>query len=84
MFSFSEHEKMILKVLGRRKMSIQELSDCFYHSQEVELPERNYVAGVIRRINAKCEREKLPWTLLGKGAGRGGRKIWRGKRARRK
>lgn len=79
---FSEHENMILKILGRRKMSIQEISDSFYHSREVPLASRNYVALVIRRIEAKCEKDKLSWTIRGKGIGRGGKTVWRGKRVR--
>lgn len=79
---FSEHERLVLKILGRRKLTIQELADTFYHSQEAELVSRNYVAGIIRRIEAKCEKEQLKWTILGKGSGRGGRTVWRGKRGR--
>lgn len=82
MFSFSEHEKLVLTIIGRRKMTVQEISDTFYHSREVPLAERNYVANIIRRIAAKCEKQKLEWTLLGKGGGRGGRTVWRGKRGR--
>lgn len=79
---FSTHEKLLLKALGRRKMSIKELSQTFYHSRQVELPERNYVAVIVRRIAAKCEKEKLSWTLLGKGSGFHGKTVWRGKRAK--
>lgn len=81
---FSEHEKLVLEILGRRKMTVQEISDTFYHSREVPLADRNYVAGIIRRIEAKCEKDKLDWTVLSKGSGRGGKTVWRGKRARSK
>lgn len=77
---FSEHEKLILKILGRRKLTIQEISDSFYHSREVPLTSRNYVAGIIRRIEAKCEQQKLGWTIHARGTGRGGRTVWRAKR----
>lgn len=77
---FSEHERMVLKIMGRRKLTIQEISDTFYHSQEVPLASRNYVALIIRRIEAKCVKEKLPWTIQSKGLGRGGKTVWRGKR----
>lgn len=79
---FSEHEKLILEILGRRKMTVQEISDTFYHSKEAPLVDRNYVAGIIRRIEAKCEREKLGWTIVGEGSGRGGRTVWKGKRSK--
>lgn len=82
---FSTHESMLLKRLGRRKMSIQDLSDKFYGGvAQTDLAQRNYVAGITRRIKAKCEKKKLKWTLLDQGTGRGGKIIWRGKRARRK
>lgn len=81
---FSEHEKLILEILGRRKLTVQEISDTFYHSQEVPLASRNYVALIIRRIGAKCEKAKLKWTIHSKGLGRGGKTVWRGKRGRTK
>lgn len=79
---FSEHEKMVLVILGRRKLSIQEISDSFYHSRQVPVAEKNYVAGILRRIEAKCLKNKLKWTINGRGCGRGGRIVWRGKRAK--
>ncbi len=77
---FSEHEKMLLHILGRRKMTIEELSEQFYHSRELPLESRNYVAQIVRRITRKCDKMKLNWTLQGRGGGRGGRTIWRDKR----
>lgn len=77
---FSEHEKMVLKILGRRKLTVQEISDSFYHSREVPLASRNYVGLVLRRIEAKCEKFKLKWTVHGEGSGRHGKTVWRGKR----
>lgn len=83
---FSEHETSILKILGRRKMSIHELTEKFYNLDDVEVGpiECNYIAVVVRRIKVKCEKLKTPWTLTGKGAGRAGRVIWRGKRTKTK
>jgi len=78
--TFSEHENLVLKILGKRRMTIEEISEEFYHSRQLPSESRNYVAGVIRRIERKCDRLKLEWTLHGKGVGRGGRTIWRGKR----
>lgn len=77
---FSEHEQMILHILGRSKMTIEEIALEFYHSRDLPLEPRNYVAQVVRRIDRKCDKLKLGWTLKGKGGGRGGRTIWRGKR----
>jgi hypothetical protein len=80
MLQFSEHEKMILKILGRRKMTVQKISEEFYLSRGggVPLSARNYVNMVIRRIAAKCEIHNANWTIKGKGGGRGGKVVWRG------
>lgn len=78
---FSEHERMILKIVGRRKMTVQEISEEFYNSRNLPLEGRNYVAQVIRRIARKCELMKSTWTLEGKGSGRHGRTVWRSKRS---
>ena len=78
MLKFSEHEKMILKILGRRKMTVKELSEEFYSSRQVELASRNYVNMIIRRIAAKCEIHQVNWTIKGKGGGRHGKTVWRG------
>lgn len=78
--TFSEHEKMVLHILGRRKMTVQEISEEFYHARELPLESRNYVAQVIRRITRKCDKLELEWTLYGRGGGRGGRTIWKDKR----
>lgn len=82
MQQFSEHENLVLHVLGKRRMTVQEISEEFYHSQELPLESRNYVAMVIRRIVRKCDKFKLNWTLEGKGGGRGGRSIWRSERGK--
>lgn len=77
---FSDNEKLIIHILGNRKMTIQEISEEFYHSKEQPLEGQNYVASVVRRITRKTDKMKLDWTLNGKGGGRGGRTIWKQKR----
>lgn len=78
MAKFSEHEKMVIKILGRSKMTIHDLSESFYGSRNLPFEGQNYVAKVVRRIASKCEIHKLNWTIKGVGGGRGGRTIWRG------
>jgi len=77
---FSDDEKEILRIIGRRKMTIQDISSKFYRCKEVPLADRNYIACVIRRVNAKCSKNKSSWVLVGEGSGRGGRVVWKGKR----
>jgi hypothetical protein len=76
---FSPDETKVLKILRNRKMTIAALADFFYDGKHT-LIERNYLGGVVRRINLKCEVNRLPWTLKGEGGGRKGRVIWKGKR----
>ena len=77
---FSESEESILKIIGRRKMTIAEITEEYFAYVEPRLDDNNYVGSVIRRIKKKCDFHKLPWTLVGKGGGRGGRTVWRSKR----
>lgn len=74
---FSERESKILEVLGRRKMTISEITEQFYENATAPLGANNNIASAVRRINAKCEYYKLPWFLAGDGAGRGGKTIWK-------
>jgi hypothetical protein len=80
---FSTNERLVLKIIGRRKMTIAAVADFFYDSCSLkgdELERKNYIAGVVRRIVRKCELNNSPWTLVGKGGGRTGRTVWRQKR----
>jgi hypothetical protein len=73
---FSAHEEQVLKIIGRKKITVAEITESF-KSEQPHLDTQNYVASVIRRINRKCVHHKLDWTLVGKGTGRGGRTVWR-------
>lgn len=77
---FSPNEERILKILGRKKMSIKQIAAKFLEGREVFLSDQNGVAGTVRRINEKCEKHELPWFLNGMGSGRGGRVVWKDKR----
>lgn len=80
---FSEHEKIIIKIVGRKKLSIENVTKTFFKTHhDYPLDANNYVAGVIRRIVRKCEHYKLPWSITGEGAGKHGRTVWRIKVAR--
>lgn len=75
---FSPREQEVLRILGRRKMKIAEITDKMFSSKNRE-GANNGVAQAVRLINAKCEYHKLPWFLNGAGIGRGGKTIWRDK-----
>jgi len=75
---FSPAEKLVLEILGRRKMTIASITEeyCNTLQKDLMMP-NNYIAAVIRRIALKCEHYNLNWTLTGQGSGRGGRTVWR-------
>lgn len=75
--TFSRSEQKVLEILGRRKMTIAEITDKFYDGEVRPLNDIIYVASVIRRINRKCNYYGKTWTLTGEGAGRAGRTVWR-------
>ncbi len=78
---FSTNEAQVLKIIGRRKMTIIEITDKYYHSRGPRpMNANNYIGMVVRRINTKCEYHNLPWGLEGTGMGRGGKTVWRSKR----
>lgn len=72
---FSRHENDIIKIIGRKKKTINEITAEFF--KEDTLEGNNYVAGVVRRVVRKCEHYKLPWSITGEGAGKHGRTVWR-------
>lgn len=73
---FSKRERDILEILGRRKMTIREITEALFN-ERLPLDANNSVAMSIRRINSKCEFYDLPWRLESKGGGRAGKTIWR-------
>lgn len=81
---FSGREREILKIIGRRKMSMTEIKEkVFENSTDGEPLNANILISVaIRQIIKKCEKSRLPWTLDGEGTGRHGRTVWRAKRKR--
>lgn len=76
---FSRTEKKILKVLGRRKLTIGDITKAVYHRPR-PLNGRTMIATAARSINKKCRRKKLPWYLNGTGVGRQEKTLWRDKR----
>ena len=77
---FSEREMKILKILGRKKMMIADITKEYYKGAPTPLNPKITIASAIRRIAAKCEHYKLDWTVKGEGAGRTGRKVWKEKK----
>lgn len=75
---FSHREQQILRILGRRKMTVIQITNEFY-GLTYPFERNNYIGAAIRRISRKCEHNKLPWTISGKRTFKG-RTVWREKR----
>lgn len=78
---FSEAEWEIIRILGRRKMTIAQLTENFYFNggKPNIVEPNNYIGAAVRRISKKCENNRLSWTIVGK-RGAGGRTVWKAKR----
>ncbi len=72
---FSPTEKKIIKTLGKRRMTITQLTEKMYKDEE-PLNARNNISSAILHINKKCKYYKLDWSLKGEGLGRGGKTVW--------
>lgn len=75
---FSHAEEAVIKILGRRKMTIREIAETFYKGRSAMIPmdPQNYIGNVLRRISKKCSHNKLSWNIVGERSG-GGRTVWR-------
>lgn len=74
---FSPTENKMLKILGKKKMSIAEISDKMYEGiTKKPMNASIIVSGLISRINKKTEYYELKWFLDGSGQGRAGRTVW--------
>lgn len=78
---FSPTEQEVIKKIGKKPITISKLSEkVYFDADRMPLNPRNTVAGIVRRINDKCEYHKLPWFINGSGLGRGGKEVWKDKR----
>lgn len=78
---FSPSEAKVLKILGRRKMSIKDITAKFYEDLKNEpFNANNFVGLLVRRINSKCEYYDTDWRLKDDGkTGRAGKTVWKEK-----
>lgn len=72
---FSPQEEDVLKIIGRKKITIAAIAKVLIKVPTVE--HSNSIAGCIRRINRKCLKNKLDWMIDGEGMGRQGRTVWK-------
>ncbi len=74
---FSAREQEVLKVLGRKKLLIVEITEMVFGKKKAPIGANNGIGSAIRRINEKCRYHKLPWFLNGMGVGRAGKAVWK-------
>lgn len=60
---FSERELAILKIIGRKKVTLQVIVNELFDGKRPLDPEIT-VGNTVRRIIKKCEYNKLDWTLI--------------------
>lgn len=67
---FSKTEQEILDVIGKRKLTIKEITDKHFGTDQ-PLEAGNRIAGVVRRIKRKCEYyEDIGWTIRDESEGK--------------
>lgn len=59
---FSEREKQIIKIIGRRKVTIAQITSELFKGNKILNGEQS-VAYSVSRIIKKCGYYKTPWTL---------------------
>ena len=74
---FSSTELKIIKIIGRRKRTIADITFEFYKGGTIPFAAGNSIALTVRRIKNKCKYYDLNWTIDGVGGGRAGRTVWR-------
>lgn len=62
---FSTREKEIIKVLGNKKMSIEEITNKVFEGKDKKpFDAKISIGNTIRRIAEKCDFFELDWTLI--------------------
>lgn len=59
----SEREELILKVIGKKKMTLQEISDEVFADERKPFDDVQTIRNSIERIISKCAHHKVDWTL---------------------
>ena len=73
---FNAKEEKILKIIGKKKIRITEITKQFYGRN---VPENGaiMIASSVRQIANKAKWKRLDWRIQGEGLGRRGRTVWK-------
>ena len=63
MNTFSQREWDIIKIIGRRKLTFEQISSELFRKGDKPFDDTITVGNSIRRIIKKCGHHKLAWTL---------------------
>lgn len=64
MIRLSKREEEVMKILGKKAMSLEEIAKVFYKS-DLPFDASNLMGNIVRRIRRKCEFDKkTDWTIL--------------------
>lgn len=61
---FSEREDNIIKIVGRKKLTLEEISKELFKGKKPPFDKTISVANSVRRIIKKCSFYELDWTLV--------------------
>ena len=61
---FSEREQNILAILGRKRLSLEDIANELFKENVEPFDANILIANSIRRIIKKCSYYKLDWTLI--------------------
>lgn len=74
---FSPSEQNLLKILGKKRMSLIEITEKMFKDEKKKpINGSILVGGMVNRINKKCDWHDLNWFLNAIGGGRAGKTIW--------
>ena len=80
MIKLSKNEEIVLRILGDKPLSLEEIADKFYHG-DIPFEGTNLVGNFIRRIRRKCEFDpKTLWTIHDEIHEGKTKVFWRGKK----
>lgn len=80
----SPMEKKIVKIIGKKEISIKDITKQYYGKEKKPIGANNNIAAAIRRIILKCSYYNVDWIIDGKGTGRRGRIVWIEKRVKKR
>lgn len=60
---FSEREERIIKIVGRKKLTLDEISEKLFKNEPTPFDANILVGNSIRRIIKKCSYNNLKWTF---------------------